>query len=197
MKNGPHDKRMLWRCMIGVICLSGFAMLAAFPPRLAVGEIVQEDYKVKAVFIYNVMKFVEWPLNALPADTTTITVCSLGKAPLNRELESLNGRTIGKHTLALRNVNATDDLDICQVLVHGGFQVDALRYLYKKVADKPILSIGEANNFARDFGMIGFVVVNESVRLEIQSDRAKRVGIKLSAKLLEVAAIVYRENADH
>lgn len=151
------------------------------------------DYTVKAAYIYSFLKFIDWPENSLPKDGANLTLCSLGGSPLNYAVKALNGRNIQKRTIEVREVHPSDDLSSCNVLVSGGVRADQSSSLFKKLDQQPVLTVGESPNFARDLGIIGFTIVDDRVKLEINLDRAQTKNIKLSAQLLEVAERVYRE----
>ncbi|HET8708331.1 MAG TPA: YfiR family protein [Pseudomonadales bacterium] len=150
------------------------------------------DYTVKAAYIYSFLKFIDWPETSLAKDGSNLTICSIGGSPLNYAVKALNGRTIQKRALDVREVHASDDLSSCNVLVSGGVRSDQTVSLFKRIDQQPILTVGESPNFARDLGEIGFTIVDDRVKLEINLDRAQNKNIKLSAQLLEVAERVYR-----
>lgn len=153
------------------------------------------EYSVKAAYINSFLKFVEWPASVTFNEGSTLTLCSLGGGPLNTAIGALNGRTVQNRTLAVRPVLASDDLSGCHVLVLGGARFEQSAALMKKISQPSLLTVGESPNFARDVGVIGFVIIDDRVNLQINLERAQDQNLRLSAQLLEVAEHVYRKAA--
>ena len=79
------------------------------------------EYKVKAAYIYNFVKFVKWPADTLPKPSDALTICSAGADPLEGELGKLiKDKTVDGHPLALHQVESEAELKACQVLFVSG-----------------------------------------------------------------------------
>jgi len=151
------------------------------------------DYSVKAAYIYSFLKFIDWPDDVLPQQSSKLKICSLGTSPLNSAVKGLHGRLIQRRLLDVVDVYPKDDLADCNVLVSGGAYTEQNTSILKRLDQHPVLTVGESPNFARDLGVIGFTIVDDRVKLEINLERAQAKNIKLSAQLLEVAERVYRQ----
>jgi hypothetical protein len=180
----PVLTRFLSAAIIAAAAAAGAAASAQVP------EGVEDD--VKAAYVFNFTKFVEWPSSAFTGTTDPITICVAGDAGVVRAMQ----RTIeGEHVEGrpLRAVSQVpEDPSACHVLFLGRGADRAARLL-AATAKAPILTIGDSTRFLQEGGMIAFVVENRRVRFDIAIKPAARVGLKLSSKLLRVARNV-REN---
>jgi hypothetical protein len=171
--------------ILAIFLLCGTLMLAQNQ------VLAQEDsleYHVKAVFLLNFARFIEWPQQALAADN--FTICLLGD-PFRGALEtairneSLNGRP-----LAIRRLASMDGAGQCQILFISASQAGRTAEALGAVAAMPVLTVGESGNFVVDGGMIRFTESGRRIRFEINPDAARRASLKISSRLLRVADIV-------
>jgi len=148
--------------------------------------------KIKAAYIYQLTHFVSWP--DTPSTDTTFSICILGQEPITRELAPLNQRPKDKYLIKVRSLRKVQDAADCKILYIAkskNHQYQAiLLYLNTKLQGKPILTVSSIPDFAANGGMIGFVIRNNKVRLEINPAHARHIKVKLSAKLLDVAHVV-------
>lgn len=148
--------------------------------------------KIKAAYIYQLTHFITWP-DAATA-TKDFPICILGKEPITQELAPLDQRQQGKRFIKVLHPKTIHDAADCRILYiakSNQHQLQTiLRYLHHDLRDNPILTVSSLSNFAANGGIIGFVIINNKVRLEINPACARRANIKLNAKLLEVANIV-------
>jgi len=165
----------------GLVC----AWLVASPasPGWAISE-----YKVKAAFLLNFGKYVEWPASAMGA---SIDICVLGRDPFGATLdETLAGRTVGSRRVNARRVSAISEAGGCSILFISRDESVRVDAVLDGLAGSPVLIVGEQDRFARKGGMINFVEVDQKVRFEINEAAAKKAGLKISSQLLKLATIV-------
>jgi hypothetical protein len=137
------------------------------------------EYRVKAAYLYNFVKFVEWPAAAGP-----LTICVVGRNPFGSVLqETVRGESIGDRPLAVRSV-AQPDAN-CQVafIPEGTAAAPALR----AARGIPVLTVGETPSFLSQGGIINFVVEEGKVRFDINQEAAMRADLKISSRLLRLA----------
>jgi len=144
------------------------------------------EYKVKAAFLLNFGKYVEWPPSAASGD---LDICVLGNDPFGSTLDdTLEGRTVGSRSVKARRVASASQATDCAILfVSGSEPAEAV---LSSLAGAPVLIVGEQDRFARKGGMINFVEVDQKVRFEINEAAAKKAGLKISSQLLKLATIV-------
>jgi hypothetical protein len=163
--------------------LATWALALAF----AVHGLAQDaplEYRVKAAYLFNFTKFVEWPPGAIP-DGAPFTICVAGMNPFASALEdTIRGETVGGRSLQSRVAEGEQDKP-CQVLFVP-HDVDAAPIL-KRTQMHPVLTVGESADFLRQGGIINFVREGGKVRFEISQEAASRAQLRISSRLLRLA----------
>ncbi len=163
---------------------------------LSIGQVCGADqqspleYKVKAAYLYNFIKFVEWPADMLKKSDAPIVVCLFGKDPFGNHLDQLITRTAQGHHLTVKHIRNQDEIDGCHILFISDSERKHLAELLVESRKHSVLTVGEGPEFALQGGIIGFIVKDGKVRLEINRKAAHLANLKIRAKLLEVAKIV-------
>jgi hypothetical protein len=149
------------------------------------------EYQVKALFLLNFIKYVDWPPNTFAGINTPITIGLCGESKLGEALKNVvAGKSIGGRPIAIREIGATDDFSPCQILFVSDSESSRMRQILEKAGAWPILTVGEDAAFAQNGGIIEFVLKNGNVRLEIDLSAAKKAGLSISSRLLAVADVV-------
>jgi len=152
------------------------------------------EYEIKAAFLYNFAKFIEWPDGTFADDTNaTITLCVICQDSFCDILLSLRDKTVKNKKLVVKRCKQVQNLEECHILFIGSSESKKWRQILKAVENRNVLTIGEMEGFSEFGGMINFILVKNKVRFEINVDAAKRAGFKLSSKLLKLANIVSDE----
>jgi YfiR/HmsC-like len=155
------------------------------------GESPASEYQVKAIFLLNFAKYVEWPATAFTNDATPITIGVLGIDPFGDNLQNaVKGKTINGRTFVVKHLAADSDLSGCQILFISGSEAARMGEILEKAGALPLLTVSESEEFAKSNGIIQFVLKDGKVRLEIDLTSAKRSGLTISSKLLAVADVV-------
>ena len=149
----------------------------------------QNEAAVKAAFIYNFTKFVEWP-----ADGGPLQLCLLGETdPLLAALTNLEGKQSQGRSIRIRSVGRNaDDLEGCSVVILGASETARVAVILSNAQKHPALTVSEIEHFADAGGMIGLVVNDSRVQFEINVRAAQRANLKLSAQLLKLSQRVKR-----
>jgi hypothetical protein len=149
------------------------------------------EHQVKALFLLNFTKYVDWPPNAFAGSDTPITIGLYGESKLGEDLKNaVAGKKAGDRAIAIRQIEATGDFGQCQILFISNSEAPRMRDLLAKARAFPILTVGEDTAFAQNGGIINFVLKNGNVRLEIDLAAAKKAGLSISSRLLAVADVV-------
>ena len=150
------------------------------------------EYKVKAVYLYNFTKFVSWPDTMLPGDTHPLNICILGRNPFGSLLEPITHIKTQDRTITIENIEDVRALEkkSCPILFISTSEQGDVAELLRKTAQMHILTVSDIDGFARHGGIIGFVVKEDKVRLEINLCAARQAGLTISAKLLEIATVI-------
>ena len=170
-------------------------LLVSFPaPDNAEGQ-AAEEYEVKAAFLYNFTKFVEWPPGAFPDDAAPIVIAVFGPDPFGPTLDDVvAGERAGGRPLVIRRVKNSTDLDGCHVIFVSPPKAEAFLSLVQSFSHLPMLTVGETDGFADLGGIIQFVVRQRKVRFRINIAAAERAGLKMSSRLLNLAEVVGKAN---
>ena len=148
------------------------------------------EYQIKAAFLYNFLKFVDWPSEVLPESSDVITVCVFGDDPFGEALESIKDKLVKGRRLTIRRLGPVKDLESCHVLFIGASEEARLPQVVQSLRGASVLTIGEIEGFAESGGIINFVVKKNKVHFEINLNNAERARLKLSSQLLSVARVV-------
>lgn len=144
------------------------------------------EYEVKAAFLFNFAKFVEWPDPA----SGPIRLCIVGDDPFGNNLEeTVRGKTINGRPIAIRRIKAGENPQGCQIAFISASERPP-RSLLDLLQGASTLTVGEAPNFAKQGGIINFVLEDNKVHFEINVDAAEQARLRISSKLLSLAKIV-------
>lgn len=150
------------------------------------------EYQVKAAFLYNFAKFVDWPANAFQNDQAPVVLCLYGKDPFGTELDdTIRGKTFGGRGFVVRRLRTSKGLTGCHIAFVGDSQGDQLRDVLSILDSSSVLSVGEDPHFADQGGDIQFVMEDGKIRFLINVDSVNRAGFKMSSKLLALAKVVH------
>jgi hypothetical protein len=163
------------RFLVAVLLCAGTALTSAQDAAL--------EYRVKAAYLFNFTKFIEWPGSAV-ATGRSFSICVAGRNPFGPALTStLVGETAAGLPLAARVVNASEAAACHVLFVPRG--VAAPPYL-RGVAKSPVLTVGESPDFLAQGGAINFVLDDGRVRFEINQAAAERAQLRISSRLLQL-----------
>lgn len=144
------------------------------------------EYRVKAAFLFNFIKFAEWP----PADSDTIALCVLGENPFGESLDILKGKSAGGQRISVRYASSTQNVKGCHLLFIAASEKDHLSQILKVLDGLPLLTVGDTEGFARKGVMINMYIEDERVHFEVNLNAVKRSGVRLDSRLLKLARIV-------
>lgn len=148
------------------------------------------EYHVKAGYLYNFLKFVYWPDTNDPE--AAYQVCLRGADPFRGALDEIEFRKAGNRAIELHRIESHDAALVCDLIFLGVDAADELKDDFISSAQKNnILLVGDIPDFVLRGGIIGFVVEDNRVRVEINTANARRAGLRLSSNLLEVASAIY------
>jgi len=149
------------------------------------------EYKVKAAFLYNFAKFVDWPPGTFANPNDPIVICVVGQNPFGSALENMvQGKKIGGRSFAVRLLPDTQQAGSCQILFIGAGEWKRTPALLDALKGEAILTVGETDDFTGLGGLVGFRLEGPRVRIQIALDSAERTKLRISSKLLSLAEIV-------
>jgi hypothetical protein len=162
----------------------GIALLASAagpPPR-------EIEYAVKAAFLYQFARFVEWP-DSSAAASGPVRICVVGQDPFGEALDlaTQDKRAAGR-PLQVRRFRGLQDLKPCSIVFVAGADTVAASAVALQLRGSASLVVGEAPGFTQNGGMIAFRVDGGVVRFDINESAATTEGISVSGRLLGLAA---------
>ncbi|MDE2060093.1 MAG: YfiR family protein [candidate division NC10 bacterium] len=146
------------------------------------------EYQVKAAFLYQFIKFVEWPPQALRNSTIIIGV--LGESPVSDALTAIEGQEVKGRTVVVKRFKGLADLEFAHVLFLSPEAAGRLKEIWNRLAGSGTLVVSDVEGFARSGGTINFIRVENKIRFEINLEAAERAHLKISSQLLKLARIV-------
>jgi len=173
-----------------VLCL--VMLLAAGAPISARADLGKAgEYQVKAAFIMHFINFIDWPDFALPADTLTIGV--LGKDPSDGAIDALKGKTLKGRRVIVRHYDEPEEARSAAILFISPSEKRALLLILKTLRNRPVVTVGDQQGFARSGVMINMVLVRKRVGFEVNLPASERAGIRISSQLLKLAREVVEQ----
>jgi hypothetical protein len=166
------------------------AAALAMPGSPARAQPAAAEYDVKAAFLYNFTKFVEWPPAAFPDARSPLKICVLGEDPFGKTLRALMDEEVGGRPLTLLRLDSLSNPAACHVLFISRSERNRLPQIFATLDDAPVLTVGDTPELFEQGGIINFILERSKVRFEINQEAAERVGIKISSKLLALARYV-------
>ena len=150
------------------------------------------DQHVKAAFVFNFIRFTEWPPARLSARDGQLVLCVwAGDGPLGDAMRALGGRTVDERPLRVQEIDRTDDLVRCHALfVSDGAARASVGNWLRRAEALSVLTVGEVDGFATGGGMIGLVSDGERMRFEINDRAVKRGGLRLGSQLQQLGRAV-------
>jgi hypothetical protein len=175
----------------------GWAALLLLGVLLAAGGIAAEprppapEYQVKAAFLFNFAQFVEWPREALDGADSPIVIGVLGENPFGDYLDELvRNEQINGHPLHVRRFARVEEVGPCHILFVSRSEAAKLERIIAALRGRPLLTVGEMENFCRLGGIVRFTTESGRIRLRISVETARASRLVISSKLLRWATIV-------
>jgi len=152
-----------------------------------------DEYELKAAFLYNFAKFVQWPEGSAAAGNPDIRVCVLG-SPERAEIvvAVMEGKEVEGRALNVQRLTSLEEVRGCNILFVARDAGASPGAVAGAVGSDGTLTVGETPGFARRGGIVNFVKEGNKVRFEINQAAARRADLSISSKLLRLAKLVDR-----
>ncbi len=158
------------------------------------GEPAFDEYQVKAAYLYNFAKFVEWPQSTFANSNDPIGICIVGQNPFGSTLEDMvKGKKIGDRAFAVWRLRDTQQVSKCQILFIGAADQKRIRAWLEALKGADILTVGETEDFTAAGGIIGFRLDGTRVRMQVALETAEHTRLRISSMLLGLAEIVTKQ----
>ena len=179
-------------CLLAIPLASADLHAASESPLTSESEAVPE-YLVKSAMLYHFARFTKWPKDVFTDSDTPFRICVLGQDPFGSDLDSLVSHQIRERdivTTRLRNVRHAKE---CHLLFIAKSEENRLQSILEVLAERSILTIADMDRFARLGGIVHLKITNATIRFEINTAFAQRVGLSFSSEMLMLADIISGE----
>lgn len=193
--------RRLRRIFVLVGAISLFFVMGLIPAGFstAVQAKAFEESEVKAVFLYNLTKFIVWPKEVSEGPPAEFAIAILGNDPFGNHLDKvIMSETVKGRKIAVRRYHEKDEVQWREIdiLFIGREMVDALPDLRASARDSGVLTVGDFNGFCQAGGMVNLRNVDNRIKIEVNIEEARRSDFVVSAQVLKLASIVATQTED-
>lgn len=174
----------LCKTMVFGLCLG--LLLAASSGRSQVPQL--SEYQIKAAFLYNFGRFIDWPADAFVNGSSPFVFGILGDNPFGKTLDqAFTGKNLNGHPVVVQVVHSLPEASHCHILFICSSEKSHLEKIIQSLHAASVLTVSESTQFIDDGGMINFVTIDNKVRFQINNGAAKAARLKISSKLLGLA----------
>lgn len=149
-----------------------------------------KEEEIKAAFLYNFTKFIDWPGHTFTSPLSSFKSCLLADHTKGAVLDAFHDKQVVDRNIEVMSFDSIQDVDSCQILYIGDSDLKTRQMALAAVNGKPVLTIGENHGFAEQGGMINFYIDDDRVLFEINVDALNQAGLIASSRLLNLARIV-------
>jgi hypothetical protein len=180
-----HARLEIFRAAILVVLL-----LPLCPTPVAAQKAGATESQVKAAYLYNFGKFVRWQTDRI-GSPQTLTICVLGKDPFGAVLDAtVEGESIDGKKITVKRLSTIQDLTSCSILFIATSEESRLGPVLSAAQHQGLLTVSDIPHFAEHGGIIGFVMLQDKIRFEVNRSAAEQSHLTLSSELLKVASRV-------
>lgn len=171
-----------WKRIAAIAAIMGISAASAIS--LAHARLATDEARVKVSYIYNFMKFVEWPETAI---SRNYIVCVLGSNPFGMALEGLSARTIRDKPIRVVTDVPLEQTRYCHVVFVSRSESGRLTPILLRLHRLPVLSISDIEGFADKGGVIELITGSGGdISFRVSPKSAEEAGLRVSSKLLSL-----------
>lgn len=161
--------------------------LLGLVPARSGSEVGGAEYTVKAAFLYNFTKFVDWPPQKEPDRGNAFVIGVVGSDPFGPALDALDGKAARGKRVSVRRISDAGNLEGCDILFVPTSESERVTRILNAVHKRSILTVSDVPEFAKRGGMIELLKAGERIRFRINAAAAEQVGLRISSHLLKLA----------
>jgi hypothetical protein len=158
---------------------------------VAAEDITAGEYQIKAAFLVNFLKFVEWPQGE-NSRNSAYYICVLGNNPFGPSLMTIQNKIVRGQRVITKLCKEPHDTNNCHIVFISASEKKRLGNILEEIRDMNILTVGDMKGFARAGGIIQLFTEEDNVHFWVNIDAASRAKLKISSQLLRVSRI-FRE----
>lgn len=190
LKLCDRRRRKLWAILFGLAIFCGSLQSTG------ADTAVPREHLIKAAYLYNFAKFVQWPDIAFNSSQTPFKIAVVGDVEFESALSEIENKTINSRKIVLDQLEATNGLDNYHLVFLSRSLDDKIDQIVSQLAGKAVLTISDVNNFSRMGGIIHLYEMDHKIRFNVNMEAADRNQLKISSKLLKLARVVERQTSE-
>ena len=184
IREGPMPRRMT---LLGTFFVCGALVASSSMEQAA------DEYHIKAAFLYNFARFVEWTSAMFRNPQDPFTICVIGADPFGGTLEeTVAGKQVGDRAFRILRISEPAQANACQILFISSSERKRTAAIIAALPSAGVLTVGETDGFAAAGGVINFTMNEGHVRFQVNRRAAERADLQISSRLLSLAQIVDR-----
>ena len=147
-----------------------------------------KEYEIKAVYLLNLGNFIKWTPDSLQSEKT-FQICVVGHDPFGADLDFVvqTQKEVQGYQVVIRRLSSSAPLTACHILFMSHSEQLHWSNIFAKVKHKPVLTVGDGDNFIIEGGMIQFYNKDGKIRLMLDPQTIRESGLKASAQLMQLA----------
>ncbi|HMI79774.1 MAG TPA: YfiR family protein [Ferruginibacter sp.] len=165
--------------------LSFLFLLVSFAMNAA-GQAQERESDLKAVFIYNFTRYIDWGNTA----EREFIIGIISPSTIDRALTEISKTNmVGNKRIVIKHFSKPEDISYCNILFipkNCPFQLSAV---LEKI-DKGTLTVSEETGFAKQGTAFNFIVINDKLKFEANLKAIYAAGLKAGSQLLKLAIII-------
>ena len=176
--------------VVAYIALSLVPLLlcAPLPSQAEVGQL--SENQVKAAYLFNFAKFVEWPASAFSGAGAPLVIGFIGKGPYLEAHDALAGRMAKGRKVQVRQFTRPEEVGGCHILFIAASERRRLKEILRALPATGVLTVSDIGHFCNLGGMIALVSQGDRIQFEVHLGNAERAGLQLSSQMLKLALAV-------
>src|SRR5882672_1930803 len=178
----PGPRRYSHTCLRVWLVAAAVAWTLTSVSRLHAQQPRPGEYQVKAAYLYNFGRFIQWPAKAASNTGDSFTICVLGKDPFGEALaatladEAINGKNV-----VAKRIPVPEDAAQCRILFISSSEGDRVKQILSTLNDASVLTVSDLPLFSRQGGMVQFTMEGNRVRFEVNLAKTERAGLTMSS----------------
>jgi hypothetical protein len=180
--NMPSLHRLLLSLLLGL------HVALAFCGQAAGAAVPSQEYKLKAAFLVNFIRFITWPEAAFTADTNELRLCILGENPFGEDLQRAQVTEFNGRRLQVQTAGSEQELADCQMIYLNQAVASNAGETLKNLKDQPVVTVSDHQGFVELGGSIEFVTRDGRLAFIINQTGLRKLGITVSSAMLDLAA---------
>ena len=151
-----------------------------------------DEDQVKAAFLLNFGRFVEWPAKAFADQTEPFRICISGATAVANALGVLTiSQKLNGHAVSVMLIDHHQPLKQCHMLFIGNVAAKERKSLLAEAKGASTFTVAEEKDFVDGGSMLALVTTDNRISFAINQQLAEDAGLKISSRLLSLAKVVH------